>query len=632
MRVGSEEGFTMRFTMAKAAAALAAAALLVSVSPATVVAGGCIILDEFCDVEVGENCFDCPEDCGSCCGNESCESEYAEDCTTCPLDCGACDTTTTTHPEIVTTTTFPVETTTTTDTTSTTMQATGACCYADQCGVKSSAECARVEGYYAGDGTSCSLQENVCPAVCGDGCVTFGEQCDDANTENLDGCNEKCETETCWFCFEPQQGLPRTVIVPGCVGPSICSFDVENPECTTCGNGEVEPGEDCDPGDGIDPCCSNCVFAGAGTPCDDGTFCNGVEQCDGEGTCSAAEAGPDCSSFDSECTEGVCDFEADECVGLPIEGPCSDIGDCEVEGSGQCVDGVCVGAGTTLSPTCRWIIVGATPGGDPVRLRSGRGSVVDANTCSDTAKLAGISLDSHVAIATTGEGIRFYGPPEVAGDIVTGGASVEANLYLTIPGTSVKTLAGGTTLAKTPDGTTVDTMGTHELVSLCAGDKIALGLAKPLLDDKIATETAGGPKGLKIQHGASFPIDVTGDGVAVVEMQSLKVGHGATLVLQGNPTDVLMLKIGGRMKLGYGARVVLEGLVPQNVLIYANGTPGSPCRVSPGVVGAGTIYCPNARRFVMGVGTNWSGTFLGASTEVQVRLGAELTHVPFTGF
>ncbi len=496
--------------------------------------------------------------------------------------------------------------------------------------MKTAAECGGVEGYYAGDGSSCSLEENVCPSLCGDGCVTYGEQCDDGNTGNLDGCDEKCQTETCYSCYESVPSFSRTVIVvPGCVGPSICSFDVENPQCTTCGNGEVEPGEDCDPGEGFDPCCDDCSFASAGTACDDGVFCNGVEQCDGEGTCSFAEVGPDCSNLDSECSEGVCDPEEDSCVALPIEGPCTDIGDCAVEGSGQCVDGVCVGAGTTLSPTCRWIVVGANPSGDPVRVRTGRGSVLDANTCSETARLAGISQDSHVVTATTGEGVRFYGPPEVAGDIATGGASVGSNLYLTVPGTSLKTVASGTTVAKTPFGI-VDTTGAHELVSVCADDKIALGLAKTTLDTKASTATAGGPNGLKVPHGAAASIDVTGDGVAVVDLQGLKVGHGATLTLRGNATDVLMIRIaGGRLKIGYGAKVMLDGLVPQNVLFYAD---GSRCRVSPGVTGAGTIYCPEAGRFVIGVGTEWSGTFLGAARELQVRLGADLTHVPFTGF
>jgi hypothetical protein len=40
--------------------------------------------------ETGENCFNCPQDCGVCdfCGDGKCESD--ETCANCPQDCGAC--------------------------------------------------------------------------------------------------------------------------------------------------------------------------------------------------------------------------------------------------------------------------------------------------------------------------------------------------------------------------------------------------------------------------------------------------------------------------------------------------------------------------------------------------------------
>ena len=38
--------------------------------------------------EGGENCANCPNDCGSCCGNAQCDN--GENCTTCAKDCGAC--------------------------------------------------------------------------------------------------------------------------------------------------------------------------------------------------------------------------------------------------------------------------------------------------------------------------------------------------------------------------------------------------------------------------------------------------------------------------------------------------------------------------------------------------------------
>ncbi|HEC22157.1 MAG TPA: SH3 domain-containing protein, partial [Chloroflexi bacterium] len=44
--------------------------------------------DGACNLQ--ETCFDCPEDCGECCGNAVCEPDYGEDCGTCEADCGPC--------------------------------------------------------------------------------------------------------------------------------------------------------------------------------------------------------------------------------------------------------------------------------------------------------------------------------------------------------------------------------------------------------------------------------------------------------------------------------------------------------------------------------------------------------------
>src|SRR5206468_61467 len=37
-----------------------------------------------------EDCENCPEDCGECCGNGTCEPARGEDCATCSADCGSC--------------------------------------------------------------------------------------------------------------------------------------------------------------------------------------------------------------------------------------------------------------------------------------------------------------------------------------------------------------------------------------------------------------------------------------------------------------------------------------------------------------------------------------------------------------
>jgi cysteine-rich repeat protein len=539
---------------------------------------------------------------------------------------------TTTEAPTTTTTSTTEETTTsttsTTSSTSTTLVIKGACCAGTGCFEnKTESYCVQeLQGEWHGEASSCK-DPGLC-VNCGDGCLQYGEDCDDGDTGNGDGCDEKCGEEACYKCTVPQSDT-RTV-QPFCFGPTQCFFDEE---CGYCGDGVTGPGEQCDDGDtsSADCCDEDCMAVEAGSDCADDTFCDGAESCDGSGNCVDAEAGPDCDELDSECAEGVCDPKANACVAdtsAKDGDPCEAAGSCTVGGSGECEDGECVGDGTTLSPSCRWIVCAGSAGGD-VRVRTGDGSAMDASACGDTARWGGITTGSVVVGATTGEGVSFYGPPEVGVDIATGGSSVGASLYITIPGTDVKNIATGQTVAKVPAGE-VNTTGTHALVEVCNDDQAALDAAIPVLDamgDPDVEE--GGNNGLKVPVGSTDSIDITGQGLAVIDTRGLKLGKGTTLTLRGSATDVLLLRVDGILKLGYGSQLVLDGLVASNVAIYGT---GPRCRLSPGAVGAGTVFCPEAGRFVVGAGVNWSGTFLGGVREVQVRSNAELTHVAFTGF
>src|SRR6185369_3908285 len=115
------------------------------------------------------------------------------------------------------------------------------------------------------------------------------------------------------------------------------------------------------------------------------------------------------------------------------------------------------------------------------------------------------------------------------------------------------------------------------------------------------------------------------------ETPQIKVAHHGSINLTGGPNDVVMFRIlNGRFSLGYGAKVVLNGgLKPENVLFYSE---WKVCRLAPGVTGFGTVFCPAAGKFIIGAGVNWSGTFLGGTKEIKARSGADLIHVPFTGF
>lgn len=179
------------------------------------------------------------------------------------------------------------------------------------------------------NGDGCSSTCLIESAVCGDGNIQPGEQCDDANTTNGDGCNAICNVEFGYTCTgSPSVCSPAIcgdgVVASGeqcddgnttngdgcnavcsvefgftCSGsPSVCSPGV-------CGNGVITSGEQCDDGNLIngDGCSATCLFEGA--VCGDGNVAP-TEQCDDANTTN----GDGCNS--------ICVVESGfNCVGSP---------------------------------------------------------------------------------------------------------------------------------------------------------------------------------------------------------------------------------------------------------------------------------------------------------------------------
>lgn len=122
--------------------------------------------------------------------------------------------------------------------------------------------------------------------VCGNSMLETGEQCDDGNTNNGDGCDENCV--------------------------------VEPPPAPVCGNGQVEAGEECDDNNNSngDGCSANCLTEDETAICGNGEV-EGNEECDDGNTSN----GDGCSSICKEEQNEVC-VELEEVFGEMAEEIC----------------------------------------------------------------------------------------------------------------------------------------------------------------------------------------------------------------------------------------------------------------------------------------------------------------------
>ena len=193
-----------------------------------------------------------------------------------------------------------------------------------------------------------SSANNPTGGTCGDGKVDVGEECDDGNTVDGDGCDATCtfscvSTDSARDCASSNEcvtastcndathtcatGTPVTDDQP-CAGGASCLSGV----CTAavCGNGKVEPGEDCDGGAG----CINCKVACTNDPA---TQCTGTAP-----VCQKFACGTDstCTTVpDSDADGAACDatHASNVCVNGTCQAPVC--GDGVRQGDEQCDDG-----------------------------------------------------------------------------------------------------------------------------------------------------------------------------------------------------------------------------------------------------------------------------------------------------
>ena len=157
------------------------------------------------------------------------------------------------------------------------------------------------------------------PVLCGNGTVDAGEQCDDGNQVDGDGCDHNC-TPT---------GCGNGVVTAGeeCDDGNLVDGDGCDHNCTPtgCGNGVVTTGEQCDDGNLLDGdgCDANCVA----TMCHPGSsrvipgYCNSrpndcVQEICSPTLATGAAAARGLPGSILECTDGdpACDFSPNDRV------------------------------------------------------------------------------------------------------------------------------------------------------------------------------------------------------------------------------------------------------------------------------------------------------------------------------
>lgn len=135
-------------------------------------------------------------------------------------------------------------------------------------------------------GYGCAGAPSLCATTCGDGVIAGAEECDDGDAAGGDGCSATCSLESTYTCLGQ---------------PSVCT--------NSCGDGVIDGGEECDDGDlsADDGCSTDCQveasYACTGTPslcttnCGNAVIDNGTEQCD------------DGNLVDGDCCSKSCLFE-----------------------------------------------------------------------------------------------------------------------------------------------------------------------------------------------------------------------------------------------------------------------------------------------------------------------------------
>jgi fibro-slime domain-containing protein len=222
-------------------------------------------------------------------------------------------------------------------------------------------------------------------SACGNGAIEFGENCEDGNTTDGDGCSSRCVREDHYTC--PMVGKP-------------CVHDV------VCGDGHIDGAEGCDDGNtkSGDGCTADCQLE-CGWECPPGAVCRAAK-C-GDGHLAGNEQCDDGNNTDGDGCSAICILEsrpvaepegwacsappagADGCVG-PTTCAKTTCGNKVREGSEQCDDGN-TATGDGCSPFCRLEPV-CPPAGGACKTACGDGLILPTDAdqeCDDGNTVSG---------------------------------------------------------------------------------------------------------------------------------------------------------------------------------------------------------------------------------------------------
>jgi len=277
--------------------------------------------DGKCNVEIGESCVKCPQDCGKCggvCGDGICDGASGENCENCAGDCGKC----------------------------------GGGCGNGACEPSAGESC-----------KSCQTDCGACPSLCGNGACEANEMCSNCPQDCgkcVPICGDlKCDAnsgETCTNCPNDCGKCGPACGDGACnaaAGETCKNCVADCGACPiACGNGACEPGEDCA------KCPSDC---GKCQPVCGNKLCEVGENC--------SACGIDCGPCPGGCGNGVCDPN-ETCVSCskdcgPCKPPVCGDGKCDIASSsvqencqtcpadcGPCAPGSCVGKCGQASTGC----------------------------------------------------------------------------------------------------------------------------------------------------------------------------------------------------------------------------------------------------------------------------------------